>query len=527
MGYMPEFQLSTSDYAMIAAYTLLVTAIGVYFARRERDAEQYFLAGRRMRWPLIGLSLFASNISSTTLVGLSGNAYGQGIAVYNYEWMAAVVLIVVAAFFLPSYLRARVFTVPEYLERRYDRRSRYYFSALTLFLNIVVDTAGSLYAGGLVLQLILPEIPLWQIIAALTLVAGVYTAAGGLAAVMYTDALQAVLLTVGACVISYVAWQRIDGWDAILAVTRPEELSLILPADDPNLPWPGLVTGVFLIGFYFWGMNQFMVQRLLSARDLEHGRWGALFAGLLKLSVLFVMVMPGLMARVLYPDLPDQDLVFPTLMFDLLPAGLLGLVLVGLLAALMSSIDSTLNSASTLVTMDFVHTRAPGVSQQSLMWIGRGVTLLFMLLAMAWAPQIANFSSLFNYLQQVLAYAVSPVVAVLVVGVFWRQATADGAIAALLAGLVGGAVLFTVNVLLQLTHIHFLYVPAILFVLSLGVLVLVSWRGVPPANVTDLIWSGGRRQTSSYGGGGRWYRDFRVLSLLLLALTVLTVARFA
>ena len=202
MTQMPEFVLATIDYVMISAYALIVLTVGLFLARRENNAEQYFLAGRRMSWPLIGLSLFASNISSTTLIGLSGNAYGQGIAVFNYEWMAAVVLILIAAFFLPSYLRARVFTIPEYFEHRFDRRSRYYFSLLTLFLNIVVDTAGSLYAGGLVLQLIFPEVALWQIIAALTLVAGIYTAAGGLAAVMYTDALQAILLTAGAGIIA-------------------------------------------------------------------------------------------------------------------------------------------------------------------------------------------------------------------------------------------------------------------------------------------------------------------------------------
>jgi solute:Na+ symporter, SSS family len=523
----PEFTLSTIDYVMISAYALVVIAVGLFFARRETNAEQYFLAGRRMTWPLIGISLFASNISSTTLVGLSGNAYGQGIAVFNYEWMAAIVLVIIAAFFLPAYLRARVFTIPEYLERRFDRRSRYYFSALTLFLNIVVDTAGSLYAGGLVIQLIFPQLPLWQIIAALTLVAGIYTAAGGLAAVMYTDALQAVLLTVGACIIAWSAWQRIDGWEAVLAVTPPEQLALILPADDTQMPWTGLVTGVFLIGFYFWGMNQFMVQRLLSARDLQHGQRGALFAGLLKLSVLFIMVMPGLMARVLYPELPNQDQVFPTLMFDLLPPGVLGLVLAGLLAALMSSIDSTLNSASTLVTMDFVHTRAPAIDSRKLMWIGRGVTVLFMLLAMAWAPQIATFSSLFNYLQQVLAYAVSPVVAVLVIGMFWRRASAGGAIAALIAGLLGGILLFVVNVVSGLTDIHFLYISPLLFMLSSVVLIIVSLRAQPVEGIEALMWRAGKQCEPVPAEPASWCSDFRVLSIALLALTALVVGAFA
>ncbi len=523
---LPSFTLAQADYFTIALYAVVVLAIGWYFARREHDAEQYFLAGRRMGWPLIGVSLFASNISSTTLIGLSGNAYGEGIAVFNYEWMAALVLVFIAVFILPAYLRARVYTIPEFLERRFDRRVRYYFSALTLFLNIVVDTAGSLYAGGLVVQLIFPELPLWQIIAALTLVAGLYTAAGGLAAVMVTDALQALLLGVGACVIAWLAWERIDGWEAILSVTPPQQLSLILPADDPHLPWPGLLTGVLLIGFYFWGMNQFMVQRLLSAANLEQGRRGALFAGLLKLTVLFVMVMPGLMARVLYPDLPDQDLVFPVMMFDLLPPGLLGLVFVGLLAALMSSIDSTLNSASTLVTMDFVHTRAPHLGRGALMWIGRGVTVVFMLLAMAWAPQISHFSSLFNYLQQVLAYSVSPVVAVLLAGVFWRGASADGAMIALLGGLMAGALLFYFNLVAGWLTIHFLYVPAILFLFSLLLMILASRGAKPRRDIEDLLW---RRQARGAHAPrrGPWYGSFRLQAGLLLALTATLVVVFA
>ncbi len=523
---LPRFTLSPADYFTIALYAAVVLAIGLYFARREHDAEQYFLAGRRMGWPLIGVSLFASNISSTTLIGLSGNAYGEGIAVFNYEWMAALVLVFIAVFILPAYLRALVYTIPEFLERRFDRRVRYYFSALTLFLNIVVDTAGSLYAGGLVVQLIFPDMPLWQIIAALTLVAGLYTAAGGLAAVMVTDALQALLLGIGACVIAWIAWERIDGWQSILAVTSPQQLSLILPADDPHLPWPGLFTGVLLIGFYFWGMNQFMVQRLLSAASLEQGRRGALFAGLLKLSVLFVMVMPGLMARVLYPDLPDQDLVFPVMMFDLLPPGLLGLVFVGLLAALMSSIDSTLNSASTLVTMDFVHTRAPHLSRHALMWIGRGVTLLFMLLAMLWAPQISQFSSLFNYLQQVLAYSVSPVVAVLLAGVFWHGASANGAVLALLGGLVAGALLFYFNAVAGWLTIHFLYVPAILFVFSLLLLVIGSRAADRREDIDALMWTG-KEPAAGRPGRGAWYADFRLQATLLLALTAALVVTFA
>jgi SSS family solute:Na+ symporter len=205
----------------------------------------------------------------------------------------------------------------------------------------------------------------------------------------------------------------------------------------------------------------------------------------------------------------------------------LGLVLAGLLAALMSSIDSTLNSASTLVTMDFVHTRAPGIDQHKLMWIGRGVTVLFMLLAMAWAPQIATFSSLFNYLQQVLAYAVSPVVAVLVIGMFWRRANADGAFAALIAGLLCGTLLFAVNAVYELVDVHFLYIAPLLFVLSAAVLIVVSLRGEPEEGIEALMWRAGNSREQAPAQAVHWYGDFRVLSLVLLALTALVVGAFA
>ena len=342
-----EFSLQAVDYAMLIGYAVVVIALGLYFGRQHENASDYFLAGRRMIWPLIGISLFASNMSSTTLVGLAGEAYSTGIAVFNYESMAAVVLIFGVFFFFPALLRSGVYTLPEFLERRYDSRARSYFSLLTLFLNIVVDTAGSLFAGALVLQLLFPEIPLWQTVALLALLAGIYTMIGGLAAVMYTDAMQAILLLIGAIVIAVAAFGEAGGWSAVMSQAPAEMTSLLRPLDDPGVPWLGMVMGIPLLGFYFWCNNQFMVQRVISAKDVNHGRWGALFAGALKLPVLFIMVLPGTAAILIYPELPRPDLVFPTLMFDLLPTGLLGLVLAGFIAALMSQIDSTLNSAST------------------------------------------------------------------------------------------------------------------------------------------------------------------------------------
>ena len=524
-----NFSLAPLDYGLIALYGVAVIGIGLRLAGRHHSAEDYFLAGRRMTWPLIGISLFASNISSTTLVGLAGDAYHTGISVFNYEWMAAIVLVFFAIFILPFVLNAQVYTIPEYLERRYDGRVRTYFAVLTLFLNIIVDTAGSLFAGGLLLKLIFPDLDIGVTIAVLAVVAGLYTIAGGLAAVIYTDAIQTVLLLLGAVVITVVAYDKVGGWSAMTAGLDPGRLSLIRPLDDPGVPWLGLVLGVPLLGFYFWCANQFMVQRVLSARSVEDGRRGVLLAGLLKLPVLFIMVLPGTMAIHLYPDLPRPDLVYPTLMFDLLPAGLLGLVLAGFVAALMSQIDSTLNAASTLVTMDFVHRYRPGLGSEALMKVGRWVTGLFMLLAALWAPQIEHFPSLFKYLQMVLSYTVPPIVAIYLVGTFWTGANARGAWATVVVGTAAGGVLFLLNGILGLIDLHFLYVGPVLLVISWATLWAASRGGPPPRpEQLALVWTPAfyRRESAALRGTPRW-ANYRWLSAVLLALTLGLVALFA
>lgn len=524
-----QYSLAPIDYALIGLYALVVIWIGLRLAGRHHSAEDYFLAGRRMAWPFIGVSLFASNISSTTLVGLSGDAYHTGISVFNYEWMAAIVLVFFAIFILPFLLRTQVFTIPEYLELRYDGRLRTYFSLLTLFLNIVVDTAGSLFAGGLLLKLVFPDIDISTTIALLAIVAGLYTIAGGLAAVIYTDAIQTVLLLAGSVVISVIAFDKVGGWSGMTEGLEPSQLSLIRPLDDPGVPWLGLVLGVPLLGFYFWCANQFMVQRVLSARSVEHGRKGVLLAGLLKLPVLFLMVLPGTMAIHLFPDLPRPDLVYPTLMFELLPTGLLGLVLAGFIAALMSQIDSTLNAASTLVTMDFVHRFRPALDSATLMVVGRWVTGLFMLLAALWAPLIENFASLFKYLQMVLSYTVPPIVAVYAVGALWKGANARGAWASVVAGTAAGGLLFLVNGVLGWTDLHFLYVNPILFAVSLVVLCVASRGGpAPRAEQLALVWTPAYyRQESIALRGLPWWRNYRWLCAGLLGLTVGLVWAFA
>ncbi len=529
---MPSFNLSTIDLSILFVYFFFIIWLGLRFANTHESTEEYFLAGRRMIWPFIGISLFASNISSTTLLGLSGAAYSYGISIYNYEWMASVVLVFFAIFFLPLYINSRVYTMPEFLEKRFDKRSRYFLSIITLIGNVVIDTAGSLFAGGIVLKLIFPEIPMEYTIAGLALIAGLYTIAGGLAAVIFTDAVQTILILLGSILICIAGLNKVGGWHAVTQVTPPEMLSLIRPMDDPSIPWTGLIFGVSILGFYFWCNNQFIVQRVLSAKNLSHARWGVLFAALLKLPVLFIMVFPGTIARVLYPDLTDSNMVFPVLAFDLLPAGIIGLVIAGLLAAIMSSIDSTLNSASTLVTMDFVAKLRPDFSSEKLMWVGRFTTFIFMTLAAIWAPQIANFESLFGYLQRILAYLSSPVVAVFLLGVFWKRANSQGAFLGLLSGLVVSIFLFyfnEINLTLWKKPIHFLHIAPILCGFSAVVIILVSLSTSPHTlrKIQSYLWTKKLWTLDSIDLlNASWYQNYRILSVILIFLTAAVVFIF-
>lgn len=522
-----QFNLETIDVVILILYLVFILWRGFMYVKTHDNAEDYFLAGRSLIWPLVGLSLFASNMSSSSLIGLAGSGYETGISVYSYEWMAAVVLILFAVFFLPFYLRSKIYTVPEFLERRYDVKARYYFSALTIIGNIGIDTAATLYAGALVIQIIFPQIELWHSILALAVLSGLYTIAGGLKAVVFTDAFQAVILVIGSIIITILAFDKVGSWDAVYNVTPLEHFSIVQPSNDKFLPWPGLLTGVFLLGFYFWSTNQFIVQRALGAKNIKHGQWGALFAGFLKLTILFIMIFPGIFARVLYPEIEKANLVYPTLMFDLLPPGLLGLVLAGLLAAMMSSIDSALNSASTLVTMDFVNKIKPNISSEGLMWIGRIVTFIFMILAAIWAPQIDKFPTLWDYLQNALSYIAPPIVSLYVVGLFWKRANSSGAFASIIVGVISAVIFFLSDTTTWLPEIHFLYTAGIIFLLCSLINIIFSLLTAPPSaeKISNYTWSQSfYKQETEELKKFPFYQNYRFQSiLLLLALAVLLI----
>jgi len=522
---MQAVALDTIDLAIIAVYLVAVFIIGFWVARRTHDADDLFLAGRRLGWIPIGFSLFASNISSTTLIGLAGAAYSWGIAVANYEWMAAPILVFFCIFLLPLYLQARIGTVPEFLEYRYDRRVRVYFSLLTLFANIVVDTAGTLFAGAVVLTVFIPGLDLVSAAFLLAAIAGVYTAAGGLAAVVYTDVLQAIVLLAGSAIVALMAFAQLDfSWARLVAETPPAHLSLLLPLSDDNLPWLGTLVGVPVLGFYFWCTNQFIVQRVLGARDISNARRGALLAGLLKLPVLFLMVLPGVMASVLLPGLERGDEVFPALIASLLPAGLAGLVLAALAAALMSSIDSTLNSAATLVTLDFIKPLYPDLTSRQTAWIGRAAVVVFMALSALVAPLIGGFEGLFHYLQTALAFLVPPVVVIFLFGIFSRRTGATAALATLFGGHLVSAACFGAT-LAGAMDLHFTLIAGIIFGVSSGICWLVSrfTRQELSAAAGRCVWQPAVARATV---AGPWWQDYRFHAATLLLLTLWLVLAF-
>jgi SSS family solute:Na+ symporter len=524
---MPNIALGPIDIGIIIVYLIATIFLGYWVGRGQTNSEGYFLAGRRLTWPLIGLSLYASNMSGSSFVGLAAGGYSSGVVIYHYEYMAAIALIIALFFIIPFYLREKIFTIPEFLEHRFDRRSRYLFAGMGIILILMLDLSGTLYAAGIVAQTIWPNFPLWGSIAVMAVVAGIYTIFGGLSAVVITDAIQATILIIGGIIVSTVAFLQIGSWSEVVQSAPPNALDMIRPATDETLPWPGIL-GVLIIGFYFWVTNQLIVQRVLGAKDVKHSRWGALFGGFLKVPALFIFILPGLFARVLYPELENPDQAFPALAFDMLPIGVRGLIGAALIAAAMSTIDSALNSASTLISVDFIQTMRPNTSDEQLSGIGRIVTGVLMVLAAIWAPQIANFESIWQYFQSILSYVTPPVVAVFLLGIFWQRMNRHAAFWTLAGGVGVGLVAFLLVEVFQVISFQFLYTAVILFVLSLLLSVGISLQTEQDGSEqTQMTWNTGYwKEESKELKQVPWYQNYRLLSGVLVVASLAVVIMF-
>jgi solute:Na+ symporter, SSS family len=525
----PTFELATIDYVIVALYIVGILFLGFWVGRGKKSAEDFLLGGRIAIWPLIGFGLMAANMSGTSYIGIAGAGYEEGIAVWNYEWMATLVLLFFALFVLPFYLRSKVNTMPEFLEKRYDRRSRYVFSGFSVFTAMFIDSAGALFAGAITLKLLFPDMPLSALITILALLAGAYVILGGLRAVMITDTVQGVLLLVAGLIIFVTLFIELGSWDAIRNAAPEDGFTVAPSRDDEFLPWPGIFTGVLWLGFYYWITNHVVVQKVLAAKNINHGRWGALFAGALQLPLLFLLVLPGVMGREIYPDLAEADQIWQALVFDFMPIGLRGLIFAALVAALMSTLDSVLNGASSLVVNDFIKTRKRKFTDRALLLMSRGMIGVFMIIAALWAPVLAEFDTIVEYFQSFLGHITMPVVVIFLGGLFWARGTRQAAFATLLIGFPVGLIAFLTGQLFELYTLQFLYATGLMLLLSAAIYIVVSLMTPSPAteDVGELMWSREHwhQETEELNDLPLWQNP-RILAIGIAIITVAMVVFF-
>ncbi len=528
--------LSTIDIIIIVVYFIGVLFHGYFVGKDKGSSDSYFLAGRTLPWYLIGFSLYASNMSGSSFVGLMGATYDNGIVVFNYEWTAALILIFFAVFMLPVFLKSKISTIPEFLSERFDKKSHLAYSGFTILAIIFIDTAGALYAGGIVITRILP-LELWQAIAILGVIAGIYTIMGGLTAVVITDTVQAILLIIGSIAVFWIGLNEVGGWNELMSHFAEDDgrMHLIQSTSNDFLPWPGIF-GVILLGFYYWTLNQFIVQRTLGAKNLDEGRKGALFAGFLKIPNLFIMIIPGLIGLVLYPELESADHVFPTLALKLLPVGIRGLVLTALVAAIMSSLDSALNAGSSLITLDFARHFKKDISDDKLVVWGKIVTAILMIIGIVYAPMIASFETLFEYFQSSLSYLIPGIVATYLMGIFSKKITSTAAFSVIVGSLAFGVPLFIFKEVtpiwtdtIGLPEVHYTYMGTIIFIVAAAALYLISYIQNKKQDVDDdlVFIKKDLDDTILSKEDFVWYKDFRVLTIALFVLMTAVIIYFA
>jgi len=544
------------DWTIILAYLSVVLGLALWvFLKRKDTPDDYFLADRNLGWLIVGASIFASNIGSEHLVGLAGSGATDGVAMAHYE-LHAWCLLVLAWVFVPFYMRSRVYTMPEFLERRFSPASRWVLSVISLVGYVLTKIAVGIFAGGVVFATLLPEAHLtlgptvlnafWVGSIVVILLTGLYTVAGGMRAVAYTEALQTLILVLGSGLLTWFGLRAIGGWGGLRAALDPDMFNLWkpliphgmqgtwAPVIEPgriawyfnaHYPWLGMLFCAPIIGLWYWTTDQYIVQRALGARNETQARRGSIFAGMLKLLPVFIFIIPGMIALALartgsYPALDPMvdangnvipaaaQAAFPLLVMSVLPVGVRGLVVAGLLAALMSSLAGVFNASSTLFTMDLYTKFRPGASKHQLVWIGRVATTVMVLIGLLWIPVIQGARGLYEYLQGVQSYLAPPIFAVFFLGVFMKRLNARGCLAALVTGFLLGVFRLAVDTPVSLglggfqgyepgsflwivNHIYFQYYSLFIFVVSVAAMVGVSYATSPPAyeRIADLTYA--------------------------------------
>ena len=481
------------DWIVLGGYFLVLIAVAVWvILQKNKNTEDYFLAGRNVGWFVIGASIFASNIGSEHVVGLAGSGAESGMPMAHYELHAWIVLLL-GWLFLPFYIRSGAFTMPEFLEKRFDARSRWFLSLFSLVGYVITKVSVTIYAGGIVVSELL-GIPFWYGAIGVVVFTGIYTILGGMKAVIYTETLQTIILILGSIIITYLGLQEVGGWDELRATVGSEHFNMWRPMDDPDFPWTGMLIGGTIVGIWYWCTDQYIVQRTLAANNIKIGRRGAIFGAYLKILPIFIFLIPGIIAFALAQkgvlSYDRADKVFPTLVRTLLPVGLKGLVAGGLMAALMSSLASVFNSCSTIFTIDIYKKLKPHLSEKKLLRIGRMATAIVVLLGIIWIPIMDKIGggTLYKYLQSVQSYIAPPSTAVFILGIVWKRVNAKAAIVTLISGLIIAALRIAAEIniddLYGLAHtfaqINFAHMAIFMFIFSVVVCILVSLASTAP-----------------------------------------------
>ncbi|MEO7922263.1 MAG: sodium:solute symporter [Chitinophagaceae bacterium] len=478
--------LGTTDVLFVVLYLLVIAGVSIWSIRKTKASPtDYFLANRNLGWWVIGASILASNVGSEHIVGLAGTAASSGLVMGHYELHSWIVLIL-GWVFVPFYMRSMVYTMPEFLERRFNAKARRLLSIIQLLSYVIAKASVTIFAGALVFNAFL-GVDFWTGAIILVIVTGIYTVLGGLHTVMYTEAIQAVVLLVGSAVLLFVGLDKAGGWHKMISFIPKENLNMFRPMSDPEFPWLGILLASPIVGIWYWCTDQHIVQRCLAGKNEREARRGTIFAAYLKLLPFFIFLIPGLIAVSMVNQgtltMTDNNAAFPTLVKEVMPVGLRGLLAGGLLAALMSSLASVYNACSTLFTMDIYQKMKPEASPKELVKVGRIATGAVVILGMVWIPLMGRISgTLYQYLQSVQSYLAPPIAAVFLLGVFFKRINGAGALAAMVVGFIIGIIKLSLEmfkgdlsgVLYDFATINFLYFCIYLFLFSIALMVIVS-----------------------------------------------------
>jgi SSS family solute:Na+ symporter len=534
--------LGAIDWLFVILYLLVIGAVSIWSIRKSKETtSDYFLANRNLGWFVIGASILASNVGSEHIVGLAGSAAKTGTVLGHYELHSYIVLIL-GWVFVPFYLRSSVYTMPEFLERRFNPQTRRLLSIIQLISYIIAKASVTIFAGALVFNQFL-GVDFWTGAIILVIVTGVYTIFGGLHAVMYTEAIQAIVLLAGSFVLLLFGLNEVGGWDALMKSVPKEKLNMFPPLSDPEFPWLGILFASPIVGVWYWCTDQHIVQRCLAAKNEKEARRGTIFAAFLKLLPFFIFLIPGLIAYALHAQgkiqLDDTNAAFPVMVKSIMPVGLRGVLAGGLLAALMSSLASVYNACSTLYTIDIYKKSHPNATEKELVRVGRIATGVIVLLGMAWIPMMGRIDSgLYNYLQSVQSYLAPPIAAVFLLGVFFKRLNAEGALTSMVAGFILGMAKLTLQLLQdslpsggllhQFATMNFLYFCIYLFLFSIVILVVVSMLTPAPTaeKVEGLTFSTTVAEDKA-ASRASWGTMDVVLSLIVLAIIISIFAYFS